>query len=182
MNQKRIIIVTGSVRKNNLSEKIAQIVQAQIKKHDEIEARVVNMRELNLPMLDTPFPPLSDQFDVDIHPEVRQWHEAVLWADGIIFLCPEYNRMISPVLVNALDWLGREFRKKSAGIISYGSVGGVYAAVELKKFAARTGMNIGRGFSQIRIEKDMASDGQIVDQKTVEEQIEFAIQSATSEK
>src|SRR5688572_14158326 len=40
-------------------------------------------------------------------PQVERVREAIRAADGLLFVSPEYNRSISGVLKNAIDWASR---------------------------------------------------------------------------
>jgi NAD(P)H-dependent FMN reductase len=52
--------------------------------------------------------------------------------DAFIFVTPQYNWSIPASLKNALDYLFHEWAGKPAGIVSYGSKGGVKAAEHLR--------------------------------------------------
>jgi NAD(P)H-dependent FMN reductase len=45
---------------------------------------------------------------------------------------PEYNHGISGALKNAIDFLYREWNNKAAGLVGYGSAGGVRAVESLR--------------------------------------------------
>jgi chromate reductase len=78
--------------------------------------------------------PLFNQDDEAAFPAVAQTlKDKIEAADGIIIATPEYNRSISGVLKNAIDWVSRPWGKNSfAGkpVLSMGvSVGGLGTAV-----------------------------------------------------
>jgi len=60
------------------------------------------------------------------------WSEKISSLDAFIFVTPEYNHAPSGVLKNALDYLYVEFNNKTAGFVSYGSMGGVRAVEQLR--------------------------------------------------
>lgn len=65
-------------------------------------------------------------------PEAKPWSEKMDSLDGFVFVNPEYNRGVTSVLKNAIDYLYYEFNNKAAGIVSYGSAGGVRAGEALR--------------------------------------------------
>jgi NAD(P)H-dependent FMN reductase len=46
---------------------------------------------------------------------------------------PEYNHGYSAVMKNAIDYVSREWNKKPAAFVSYGSVGGARAIEQLRE-------------------------------------------------
>jgi NAD(P)H-dependent FMN reductase len=60
----------------------------------------------------------------------KRWAAAVAGFDGFIFVTPEYNHGPAPALVNAIDFLGREWADKAAAFVSYGAQAGGVRAVE----------------------------------------------------
>lgn len=61
----------------------------------------------------------------------KKWSAAISQYNAYIFVTPEYNGSISGVMKNALDQLFHEWRSKPAGIVSYGTAGGVHASAHL---------------------------------------------------
>ncbi len=59
-------------------------------------------------------------------------------ADAYIFVTPEYNYSPPPSLVNALDYLYREWNYKPCGFVSYGGVSGGLRAVQAAKMQITT--------------------------------------------
>ncbi|KAJ5090860.1 NADPH-dependent FMN reductase Lot6 [Penicillium argentinense] len=62
----------------------------------------------------------------------RAWSNTVQKYDAFIFVTPQYNWSIPASLKNALDYLFHEWKGKPAGIVTYGSRGGVKAAEHLR--------------------------------------------------
>jgi len=72
--------------------------------------------------------------------KVQAAHKAMVEADGIVFVTPEYNRSIPGVLKNAIDFLYAEWNNKAMGVVSYGVVGGARAAEHLRLVAGELQM------------------------------------------
>ena len=54
-------------------------------------------------------------------------------ADAFVFVTPEYNFNMPPALLNALDFLSKEWNYKPAGFVSYGGVSGGLRSVQMSK-------------------------------------------------
>jgi len=54
-------------------------------------------------------------------------------ADAFVFVTPEYNYGSPPSLVNALDYLLREWAYKPVGFVSYGGISGGTRSVQMTK-------------------------------------------------
>lgn len=91
---KTIAIITGSLRKESFSKKIANAVREMAP--DGFEFKIIPLDDL----------PVYNQ-DFDDHDQVPQsytsYRDALKAADGFIFITPEYNRSMSSVMKNALD-------------------------------------------------------------------------------
>jgi NAD(P)H-dependent FMN reductase len=66
----------------------------------------------------------------------KAWSQKVASFDAYVFVTPEYNHSTSGALKNAIDFLYKEWNNKSAGFVSYGSVGGVRAVEHLRLIMA----------------------------------------------
>lgn len=91
-------------------------------------------------------PLYNKDLDTEDKPEpVRQLLQAIRYADGLVFACPEYNYSFSGVLKNTLDWASRPaytsvLAGKPAAIVcaSQGPVGGARAHAHLCQVLAAT--------------------------------------------
>ncbi len=103
-------------------------------KREDAQYEIVDIADYHLPMYNEPIPALYSQ-DYQT-PEVIPWAEKIASLDGFIFVFPEYNHGIPSVLKNAIDYLSPEYANKVAGIVSYGSLGGLQAAGSLRLILA----------------------------------------------
>jgi NAD(P)H-dependent FMN reductase len=86
---------------------------------------------VNLPMFDEPKHPRFKDYQ---HEHTRVWSAVVSRADAFVLVTPEYNYGAPPSIVNAIDYLNREWHYKPVGIVSYGGVsGGTRGAQMLKQ-------------------------------------------------
>jgi chromate reductase len=97
-----IIALSGSLRKGSSNTALVHALQAFAPENMQIE--VVGIGDL----------PLFNQDDETAFPAAAQaLKDKIAAADGLIIATPEYNRSISGVLKNAIDWLSRPYGKNS---------------------------------------------------------------------
>jgi len=117
-----IKVILGSVRTNRAGIKVAHWVMNEAKKYSgKLNFELIDLKELNLPFMDEPVSPMSGSNYVNKHTKV--WSKIIKESDGFIFITPEYNHGVSPVLKNALDFLYEEWTGKPVGIVGYGGSG-----------------------------------------------------------
>lgn len=113
-------IILGSTREGRVSPKVAEYIQGVAQERNEHEFEIVDIKDYDLPFLGTG----------EGNPE---WNKKIEELDGYIFITQEYNHSITGVLKNAIDSARDEWFNKAAGIVSYGSTGGVRAAEHLRQ-------------------------------------------------
>jgi NAD(P)H-dependent FMN reductase len=127
-----ISVIVGSTRQARFSEKPARWIFDLLKQRAGVDARLVDLRDFPMPFFDQPMPPSVPGRAPYDHEVVKKWTAAIAASDGYVFVTPEYNYGISAVLKNAIDWVSPEWRRKAAGFVSYGSVGGARAVDQLR--------------------------------------------------
>ena len=145
MSKPRIGIVISSTREKRFGEKAARWIYGIASQRTDMEFEIVDLRDYPLPFFEGASP-----FYVPVSNEIAQrWGKKIAELDGYIFVTAEYNRSITGVLKNALDWAYREFNRKPAAYLGYGSVGGARAVeqlrlinVELQMAPTRSGVHI----------------------------------------
>lgn len=90
---KNVLIIVGSLRRNSFNRQLAQMLENML-------AGKADVRYLDCGRL-----PYLNQDIKSIPESVADARSAVLKADGILILSPEYNNDIPGVLKNLLDWL-----------------------------------------------------------------------------
>jgi NAD(P)H-dependent FMN reductase len=119
---KKIIIITASRRPLRNGEKVTNWVYEQSKLSNlNLLFEVVDLRELDLPFIDEPSPPMSVEEYTNDH--TKKWSGIVKEADGFIIVVPEYNRGYPASIKNAIDYLYKEWNFKPVGLIGYGGSG-----------------------------------------------------------
>lgn len=96
MNQKRILMIIGSLRKESFQRQLAQLAQEML--GNGLRSRFSITRR---------FPFLIRIWNSLCRCRWRRVREAVSRADGVWLFVPEYNHSLPGVLKNLLDWLSR---------------------------------------------------------------------------
>jgi NAD(P)H-dependent FMN reductase len=126
-----LTIIIGSTRPGRAGLAIAQWFAARAKDHGGFDVNVVDLAELNLPMLDEPNHPRLRQY---VHQHTKDWSAIVDAADAFVIVTPEYNYGYPAAVKNAIDYLHQEWQHKPIGFVSYGGVAaGTRAVQQLKQ-------------------------------------------------
>jgi NAD(P)H-dependent FMN reductase len=170
-----ILVVTGSVRPNSVNEKIVPLVTAELEKQGATVA-IADLKEINLPFYDAPFSPTAPEFE-PTNDAARHWTQLVADADGVAFVTPEYNHTLSPVQLNAIDWIGKEWAGKPVALIGYGwtSGAGQAHATAREALAVNLKAKVGDNQANLFFMKDLNPDGTVADQETVNGKIANSI-------
>ena len=128
----KIGIILGSIREGRNNEAVAKWVLDVAKAYSpEVDFELVDLLDYPLPIFNEPASPAYTS-DLMAKEQQAPWAAKMDELDGYIFITPEYNHGVSSVLKNALDYVYNELNDKAAGIVSYGSAGGVRAAEQLR--------------------------------------------------
>ncbi len=130
-----IAVILGSTRQNRFGEKPARWIFDEAKKLQDVDVQFWDLRDLQLPMFDSPKSPSSAKDGDYGNPVVNNWAKTVAWADAFVVVTPEYNHGTSAVLKNAFDLIFAEWNNKAVGFVSYGSAGGARAVEQLRLVA-----------------------------------------------
>lgn len=132
MSELRIGIIVGSTRPGRKGLAVAEWVKANARAAG-VEFELVDLADFNLPVLDEALPAGMGQYQ---NAHTKTWASKVDEFDGYIFVTAEYNHSIPGALKNAIDFVAAEWHNKAAGIVSYGSMGGVRANEHLRQVLA----------------------------------------------
>lgn len=123
-------VVVASVREGRVGFAIAEWMVTAARAHGAFSPRLIDLREVGLPLLEEPAHPRLQQYS---DARTRRWSGIVGETDAFVFVTPEYNHSLPPALVNALDHLYLEWNYKAAGFVSYGGVSGGLRSVQSAK-------------------------------------------------
>lgn len=124
-------IITSTVRPGRKGPIIAEWIAAQAQESGWFNTEVLELGEINLPVMNEPVHPAMKQYSFD---HTKSWSAKIEEADAFIFVTAEYDYSYPAPLKNALEYLVQEWAIKPAAIVSYsiGAFAGVRAAKELK--------------------------------------------------
>lgn len=126
-----LAIIIGSTRPGRAGLPIAQWFAERATAHGAFEIDLIDLAEVNLPMLDEPNHPAMRQYTQQ---HTRDWSARIDAADAVVFVTAEYNFGYPAPLKNAIDYLWHEWNDKPAGFVSYGGVAaGTRAVQQLKQ-------------------------------------------------
>ena len=91
----KILVIPGSTRNGSVNDKLANVLVADLKNRDATVEKVS--------LKDYPFPIYNA--DIKMPQEVIALAKKFADVDGLVFVSPEYNASISPLLKNAIDWV-----------------------------------------------------------------------------
>ncbi|MBX3288745.1 MAG: NAD(P)H-dependent oxidoreductase [Acidobacteria bacterium] len=116
-NKLRVVLLLGTNRKHRKSENAAKWLFRKLEEREDISARFFDPRDFQLP---------HDHYGMEIGQQFPEWKEAVIQADGIVIVTPEYNHGYPGILKSILDLLLKEYIHKAVGLVgvSAGSWGG----------------------------------------------------------
>lgn len=126
----KLNIIIGSTRPGRIGPSVARWTEERARSHAKFDVELVDVASFELPVFDEPKHPSMQDYR---HDHTKAWAASVAGADAFVFVTPEYNYFAPPALVNAIDYLNKEWGYKPAGIVSYGGLsGGLRAAQSLK--------------------------------------------------
>lgn len=134
MPQKLQVIIC-STRPGRVGPSVGTWFADYARRHGGFEVERVDLADFQLPMYDEPVHPRMQQYE---HEHTRRWSRSVASADAYVFVMPEYNYMPPPSLVNALDYVSREWGYKPCGFVGYGGVSGGLRAVQIARLHVTT--------------------------------------------
>ena len=94
----RILVFAGSLRKESLNYKLAEIISSKLQKI-VVEVDLAKFREFEMPLFD------GDLQATDGVPAgTQQLANRIGASDGVVIVSPEYNYGVPGPLKNAIDW------------------------------------------------------------------------------
>jgi len=129
MERFRIRIISSSVRNDRKSHRVALFFEKFIKETRDADVAILDLNEYR-------FPIFSERLRYLENPDAKavEFSEEVGKADGIIIVTPEYNGGYPASIINAVDLLISEWRRKPVAIstVSDGSFGGSQCLTSLQ--------------------------------------------------
>jgi len=125
---KTILLLSGSLRKDSINTALLRACESATKK------------DVRFIWADPRIPLYNEELEEDFPEEAHKLRDAILSADGVILASPEYNRGMSGVMKNAIDWASRPYGDNAwegkiilAASASPGSIAGALAVYQMKQ-------------------------------------------------
>ena len=174
-NMPSILVVTGSVRPNSANEKVVPVVIDMLKEKGA-DVVLADLKSLDLPFFDNPVPP-SDPTYAPTDERVLEWTDMVAKADGVVLVTPEYNHTMTPVQLNAVDWVSKEWEDKPVALVGYGWRSGASQAHATAREALAVNLKAKVGDDQANLffMKELNPDGSVADKEVVDKKVGAAL-------
>lgn len=126
----KLQVIICSTRPGRVGPSVARWFHEFARAHGQFDVELVDLADFKLPLYDEPVHPRMQQY---AHDHTKRWSASVSRADAYVFVTPEYNYSAPPSLVNALDFVYKEWNEKPCGFVGYGGVSGGLRAVQSVK-------------------------------------------------
>lgn len=162
MAQPRLQIIIGSTRPGRRGAAVGRWFHDIAVRHGGFDVELVDLAEVDLPLLDEPEPPGRGRYS---HDHTRRWSKTVSAGRAYVLVVPEYNHSYNAATKNALDFLDREWRDKPVGFVGYGGIAaGARAIQALIPVVTALGMTpLPRAVHIPMINRALAADGSLTE-------------------
>jgi NAD(P)H-dependent FMN reductase len=103
-----IPLLLGTNRKDRMSVFAARWLVEQMQNRDDVETRLFDVADFELPQND---------YGQAIKGMFPEWRDAIINADGLVIVTPEYNHGYPGSLKAVLDLLLKEYIHKAVGLV-----------------------------------------------------------------
>jgi len=110
MNRKKVFlpILLGTNRQGRESEAVAKWLSEKMSEREDVETKFFDVRDFDLP---------QDDYGTAIGKDFSEWRDAIVRADGLVIVVPEYNHGYPGILKSVLDLLLKEYIHKAVGLV-----------------------------------------------------------------
>lgn len=103
-----IPLLLGTNRKDRQSENVAKWVFQKMHQHGSIDPSYFDVRDFKLP---------TDDYGTSLGADYPEWREAIIAADALVIVTPEYNHGYPGALKSVLDLLLKEYIHKAVAFV-----------------------------------------------------------------
>ena len=108
MDKLNLPVLLGTNRKERRSIHAAKWLVGEMQKRAEIETRLFDVSEFSLP---------HDDYGQELKNHFPEWRNAIIQADGLVIVSPEYNHGYPGALKTVLDLLLKEYIHKAVAFV-----------------------------------------------------------------
>lgn len=158
-DQLNIPVLLGSNRKERKSVFPARWLVEQMEKRPEIRTRLFDVADFKLP---------QDDYGQGLKDSFPEWRDAMIQADGLVIVSPEYNHGYPGSLKAVLDLLLAEYIHKSVAFVgvSAGIWGGTRVIEAMVPMCRELGLAV--TFTDLnfpRVQATFDDEGKLLDQR-----------------
>lgn len=128
-------IITSTVRQSRQGIKVANWITEFAKKNTDFNVELLDLREIDLPMMDEPNHPVLGKYKFE---HTKAWSQKINEADAFIIVLAEYNYGYPAPIKNAIDYLHNEWKYKPVGFVSYGGISAGLRSTQMLKQVVTT--------------------------------------------
>ncbi len=150
-------VLLGTNRKLRQSRHAAKWLIGEIEKRGDIETRLFDASDFALP---------QDDYGTGLKDLFPEWRDAVIQADGLIIVSPEYNHGYPGILKSILDLLLKEYIHKAVALVgvSSGPWGGTRVVEAMVPMVRELGLTVTfQDLNFPKIHKTFSDDGTLLD-------------------
>jgi len=160
MNEEKLFLplLLGTNRKGRESENVARWVFAKMRERDDIETEFFDVRDFDLPI---------DDYGTALGAKFPEWRDAIIKADGLVIVVPEYNHGYPGSLKSVLDILLKEYIHKAVAFVgvSAGPWGGTRVIEACVPMVRELGLAVTfRDLNFPKVAGKFDEEGKLVDQ------------------
>ena len=150
-------VLLGTNRKNRNSVHPARWLVGEMAKRPDIETRLFDVADFDLP---------HDDYGTEIKDLFPEWRDAIIKADGLVIVTPEYNHGYPGPLKAVIDLLLREYIHKAVAFVgvSAGLWGGTRVIEAMVPMVRELGLAV--TFSDLnfpKVQKTFDAEGKLLD-------------------
>jgi len=158
MSELNIPVLLGTNRRERKSHFAARWLVEQMEKRPEIRTRLFDVVEFRLP---------HDDYGQGLKDSFPEWRDAIIQADGLVLVAPEYNHGYPGGMKAVLDLLLREYVHKSVAFVgvSAGPWGGTRVIEAMVPMCRELGLAV--CFTDLNfphVQKTFDDEGRLLDQ------------------
>ena len=101
-------LLLGTPRKARESEAVARWVFGKMQERTDIETKFFDVSDFDLP---------HDHYGTEIGERFPEWRDAIIRADGLVIVTPEYNHGYPGAMKSVLDLLLKEYIHKAVAFV-----------------------------------------------------------------
>jgi len=150
-------VLLGTNRKDRLSVFVARWIVDQMTRRADIETRLFDVADFALP---------QDNYGTALTDSFPEWRDAIVNADGLVIVSPEYNHGYPGTLKAVLDLLLKEYIHKAVAFVgvSAGPWGGTRVIEAMVPMVRELGLAV--TFSDLNfpyVERTFDKNGKLLD-------------------